>query len=228
MSEIRIAVVDDHPLLAAGIAVLFQRTPGFRLVATGARAADVVTIAQSKAVDVIIVDLNMPGDAFKAISEASYNMPDVKFVVFTASGNAEHAVRALEAGAKAFIQKGESADELLDAIERVMANEIYLSPQFAVKMIHLLHQKKRSEADGSSAKLSVRENQIVKLLLKGKQNREIAQVLSLSESTVKAYMSSLMQKMRARNRLEVAIAARKLTEFQTESSDLAWPPRKST
>lgn len=136
MTEIRIAVVDDHPLLAAGIGVLLQETPGFRLVATGARAEDVVTIAQRDAADVIVVDLNMPGDAFKAISEACQSAPQAKLVVFTASGNVDHVVRAFEVGAKAFVQKGESdADELLLAIERVLADEAYLSPHFAEKIM---------------------------------------------------------------------------------------------
>lgn len=226
MNEVRIAVVDDHPLLATGMAALFKRTPGYRLVACGGSAADIVKLTKDCEIDVLVVDLNMPGDAFAAIAESRKIAPGIKIVVFTASNNTDHAVTALERGANAYIQKGESADELLEAIEKIVEGEIYISPHFAAKVINALNQAKIADAVSKDTKFSVRENQIIKLLFLGKRNREIAATLSLSERTVKAYLGHLMQKLKARNRLEVVIAARRMTEFSADAGDPPVRPAK--
>lgn len=226
MAKISIAVVDDHPLLMEGLASLMQRKPQFSLTAAGAAASDIRAIAEKHRPDAMIVDLNMPGDAFQAIAEATKIVPEMKIVVFTASTNTDHAIRALEVGAKAYVLKGSPADELIEAIETVCQGEIYMTPCFAAKVISALRNKEQERKAAQDAKLSVREHQIVRLLLCGKQNREIARALSLSEKTVKGYMTHLMQKLNARNRLEVVIAAQKLNPAAFESARPA-PPEQS-
>jgi DNA-binding NarL/FixJ family response regulator len=220
MVKISIAVVDDHPLLMEGLAALMQRKPGFSLTAAGSSASDVYAITAKHRPDAMIVDLNMPGDAFKAIADASKAAPDMKIVVFTASTNTDHAIQALEAGAKAYVLKGSPAVELIEAIETACRGEIYITPSFAAKVIGAVQSKALEKKTAQSAKLSTREDQIVRLLLCGKQNREIARALSLSEKTVKCYMTHLMQKLNARNRLEVVLAARRLNPvaFETTSA----------
>jgi two-component system nitrate/nitrite response regulator NarL len=211
MSEISIAVVDDHPLLMEGIAALLQRKGGFTLAATGSGTDHIASIAAQHGPDAMIVDLNMPGDAFQAISDTSKAFPETKIVVFTASTNADHAIRALDAGASGYILKGSPSDDLFEGIAAALRGEIYITPAFATKVIGALQSKAVQKKAAQSARLSVREDQIVRLLLCGKQNREIACALSLSEKTVKGYMTNLMHKLNARNRLEVVIAAQKLT-----------------
>lgn len=207
---ISIAIVDDHPLLAEGIAAVLSRRQGFMVSEIGACASDIAGIVRRRACDVVIVDLNMPGDVFGAIGELREIAPGCRVVVFTASVDTEHAVTALGAGAAGYVLKGSSATELLEAIEAALRGEVYITPSFAAKVIGALNNKAAERQSVESTRLSVREEQIVRLLLCGKQNREIARSLDLSEKTVKSYMTNLMTKLRARNRLEVVIAAQKL------------------
>lgn len=177
----------------------------------GTSAADLIEIVDTKQPDVILVDLNMPGDAFAAIENISSRASDTKIIVFTASTSSDHAVRALSAGAAGFVLKGSQASELVEAIDTARRGDVFITPSFAARVISALHAKTAERrAQRSEVRLSVREEQIVKLLLCGKQNREIASALDLSEKTVKSYMTNLMAKLRARNRLEVVIAAQKL------------------
>lgn len=225
MGKISIAVIDDHPLLMEGLVSLMQRKVGFSLAAAGSNSSDIYSITEKYHLDAMIVDLNMPGDAFLAIKDATKAAPDMKIVVFTASTNTDHAIQALEAGAKGYVLKGSTADELIKAIEMTCRGEIYITPSFAAKVISALQGKALERQAAHSAKLSVREDQIVRLLLCGKQNREIANALSLSEKTVKGYMTLLMQKLKARNRLEVVIAAQRLNPAAIEG--MRDSPRKS-
>ncbi|WP_336814249.1 response regulator transcription factor [Bosea sp. MMO-172] len=216
-SRIAIAIVDDHPLLAEGIASVLSRHDNYQVVEMGVSASDVMAIPARRACDILIVDLNMPGDVFAAIVELHDIAPACRVVVFTASTETEHAVRALSAGAAGYVLKGSSAGELVDAVEAALRGEVYITPSFAAKVIGALNSKAMEKKAVVSTKLSVREEQIVRLLLCGKQNREIARSLDLSEKTVKSYMTNLMSKLRARNRLEVVIAAQKLkpTDFSS-------------
>lgn len=211
MVDCSIAIVDDHPLMAEGIAALLSRRGGFRLVATGKIADDVYAIAEQHRPDVLVVDLNMPGDIFVSTSRALAVSPDMKVVVFTASTSAEHAVKALDAGASAYVLKGSASEELFDAIAAARRGEVHITPVFAAKVIGALQSKALEKRSAEKIRLSAREDQIVRLLLCGKQNREIARTLSLSEKTVKSYMTNLMQKLNVRNRLEVVIAAQKIS-----------------
>jgi len=207
---ISIAIIDDHPLLAEGIAAVLSRREGFVVAEIGGSAADIAAILGRRACDVVIVDLNMPGDVFGAMVALRDISPGCRVVVFTASTDTEHAVRALGAGAAGYVLKGSSASELLEAVDAALRGEVYITPSFAAKVIGALNSKAAEKQALVSTKLSVREEQIVRLLLCGKQNREIARSLELSEKTVKSYMTNLMTKLRARNRLEVVIAAQKL------------------
>lgn len=209
-SRISIAIVDDHPLLADGIATALSRRNNYIVVETGVSAADVIGISVRRLCDVMIVDLNMPGDVFAAIAELRDIAPACRVVVFTASTETEHAVKALGAGAAGYVLKGSSAGELIDAVDAALRGEVYITPSFTAKVIGALNNKAAEKQAVISTKLSVREEQIVRLLLCGKQNREIARSLDLSEKTVKSYMTNLMTKLHARNRLEVVIAAQKL------------------
>lgn len=210
MTGTTIAIVDDHPLLMEGVAAVLGRRPGLNVVGTGSCAADIMPLATASTLDAMVVDLNMPGDTFQAIKELRAAVPRIRIVVFTASTNTDHAIRALDAGAGAYVLKGSPAADLAEAIEATGRGEIYITPAFAAKVISALQSKALEKRSAEAARLSVREEQIVRLLLCGKQNREIARELALSEKTVKGYMTNLMTKLHARNRLEVVIAAQKL------------------
>lgn len=210
MASADLALFDDHPVLLRGLAAILSECREFNVVGTGSCASDALSVATARNVDVAIVDLGMPGNVFEAIQSLRATSPDTKILVFTASVAIDHAVRALEAGAHGYVLKGGTIDELTDAIHAVMKGDTYLTQSFAVKVISALRNASARKAALQAARLSLREEQVVRLLLRGKTNREIADSLAISEKTVKHYMSILMQKLHARNRIEVVLAAQKL------------------
>jgi len=158
----------------------------------------------------MVLDLYMPGNVFEVISEIGANPGGTKVVAFTAMTGSDYAVRALHAGAKGYVLKGSSADELIQGVRAAHSGETYITPAFAIKVIEALRIASLRKRAAGPIKLSIREEQIVSLLLRGRTNREIAIGLGIGEKTVKNYMTILMQKLHARNRLEVLIAAQKL------------------
>lgn len=215
MTFTTVAVVDDHPIVVEGIVTVLEKTEAFRVVGTGSGVCDILRIAEQHAPDVIVVDLTMQGDVIHAIAQMSEKFPGSHVVIFTASNSAELAARALGAGASAFVLKGSPQGDLIRAITGARAGETYITPSFAARIVAEMEAKSRQERARRAMRLSIREDQIVQLLLLGKKNSEIARALELSEKTVKGYMSTLMQKLHARNRLEVVIAAQHLKEVET-------------
>lgn len=229
MASISVAVVDGHPVLLEGISAVLARHGGFSLAAVGSSANEICPIVRSCRPAAIIVDPALPGEPFIAISDAATAAPKMAIIVFTASDSVFDAVRALDAGANGYVLKGSSTKELTDAIEATLRGEIYITPSLATKVIGALRQRALERQADKSPKLSVREDQIVKLLLCGKRNRDIGRILSLSEKTVKSYMTRLMQKLDARSRLEVVVWAKRLypTTFGEDAGTLSKLPASS-
>ncbi|MBB3233682.1 response regulator [Phyllobacterium endophyticum] len=210
MAPITIALVDDHPLMLAGVVNLFEVNDDFSVVAKGTTADDALQINKQLRPDVMVLDLFMPGNVFETINEIVTKSSGTKVVAFTAMTASDYAVKALNAGASGYILKGSSAEELVQGVRAAHSGETFITPSFACKVIEALRVASLRRMSNGPIKLSIREEQIVRLLLRGFTNREIAIGLGIGEKTVKNYMTILMQKLHARNRLEVLIAAQKL------------------
>ena len=207
MSAVSIVLIDDHPLMIEAISSLLKRTEGFDIVGTGATADELVGLCRLIHPQVAVVDLNMPGDVYGAIADASKISPSTKVVAFTAASGVDSAILALDAGASGYVLKGGSPSELIQAILSVRSGETYITQSFASKVIAGLRDASLRRKAAEAVVLSIREQQIVRLLMSGKTNKEIAIAIKISERTVKHYMTLLMQKLQVRNRLEVVIAA---------------------
>jgi DNA-binding NarL/FixJ family response regulator len=220
-TKIRLALVDDHPTLLRGLAAIFGSDPRYEVVATGGSADEAVAIAHRARPQILILDLSMPGDVFAAIDAITLASPTLKVVVFTAFANVDLALRALDAGAHAFVLKGRPSEDLNEAIESVLRGDLYVSPEFAPKLVTGFRNRSRRETR-ATVKLSAREKQLIECLLEAKSNKEIAHTLQLTEKTVKHYMTNLMNKLKVRSRVEVVIAARSILEVadQVESRDI--------
>jgi DNA-binding NarL/FixJ family response regulator len=218
MKMMSVALVDDHPLMIEALSSLLLRSGGFNVIATGGTANDVIEICARDKPQVIVVDLNMPGDIYTAITTATSASPSTKVIAFTAATGVDPAIRALDAGASGYVLKGSSSRELLEAITAAEAGETYITQHFASRVIAALRDTSLRRRAAEAVKLSIREQQIVRLLLQGKTNKEIAQTILVSEKTVKHYMTLLMQKLQVRNRLEVVIAAQKLSDRREVSN----------
>ena len=219
-APIRIAFVDDHPTLLRGIAGLFEDDPAYEIVGTGTTAEEAIAIATANAPGILTLDLSMPGDVFAAIATIGTVAPNTKVIIFTAFANVEMALKAIDAGAHAFVLKGRPSEDLIAAIAAVRAGELFVSPGFSAKFMAGFRNRSRRERELRSAKLSPREQQIVDCLLKAMSNKEIAAQLGLSEKTIKHYMTNLMNKLKVRSRVEVVLAAKSMGEsFSDEPSD---------
>lgn len=215
MQAVSIAFVDDHPTLLEGLRAIFARRNGYKVVATGGCCEIALDIAVSHKPDIVILDLNMPGNAFECIRRMRNLVPEIKIIAFTASSGINHAIDALQAGASGYVLKGSSLESLTEAIDAVMAGETYITKGFATKVIAAL-----TSPQGAKIKLSAREEQIVALLLESRTNREMAEELHLSEKTIKNYMSLLMQKLKVRNRVGLVMAARGMPLSSASTRDV--------
>lgn len=210
MTAISIAFVDDHPILLAGLGHLFEADSDYVVLGFGSNADDVLDIAQRLSPEIIVVDLSMPGKVLEAITTIAKSCPRTRILVFTAVTSVDHAASALEAGAMGYVLKGSGREELLHAIHTVHAGELFISPGFAGKLVAGLRTATLRRAKAAALRLTIREEQIMRLLLRGMTNREIATALSISDKTVKHYMTVLMQRLNVRNRIEVVLAAQEM------------------
>jgi DNA-binding NarL/FixJ family response regulator len=206
---IRIGIADDHPMLREGVANTLRKRADLQVVEQGANAQEARDIAQRVRPDVMLMDVNMPGDVFAAVRFISTQLADVKVLMLTVSESEDDAFLALEAGARGYVLKGVSGPELVLAIRSVARGETYITPGFADK---LLSNIEKHEAEFHKFDLTEREEQVIREVSKGLTNREVASKLLISEKTVKHHMGHVMQKLHARNRVEAVTALRRYTE----------------
>jgi DNA-binding NarL/FixJ family response regulator len=205
--SIRVAIADDHPVLLAGMVSLFSNNETHEVVGQAVDADSCLELVKALSPDVIIMDLSRPGDVVRTLAQIVMEAPDTRVVVFTAYCSIESALKALDAGATGFALKGSPSSELFEAIETVMAGQMFVTRQYASQVMNGLRERARRQALSEAIKLNVREKQIIGHLVQARTNREIAEALHISEKTVKHYMTGLMVKLHARNRVEVVIAS---------------------
>lgn len=205
-----LAYVDPYPIVARGIACCLGDVGTIEIVAQGVTCADAVDIAATKKPAVTIIDVAAKGDVFATIGEMRRLNPAGKILVYTAITEVDSAVKSLEAGANGYILKSAPVEELTSGIACVLSGDTFITPSFAMSVITALRTTSLRKVASRTAQLSSREDQVIKLLLHGKTNKEIALRLAISEKTVKHYMTLLMQKLNVRNRIEVVLAAQKM------------------
>ncbi|MFD2648859.1 response regulator [Devosia albogilva] len=213
---VTIAIADDHPVLLAGITALLKTNDRFRILGEADSAEASLELARLTRPDVMIMDLSMPGDVFRTIGQIAASHPDTHILVFTAFCSVESALKALDAGATGFVLKGSPSAELIEAVDTVASGQMFVTRQYASQVMNGLRDRNRRQALQEAIKLNVREKQIIGHLLQARTNKEIAAELHISEKTVKHYMTGLMMKLKARNRVEVVIAARLNQEAQLQ------------
>ncbi|EAS51302.1 possible response regulator in two-component regulatory system [Aurantimonas manganoxydans SI85-9A1] len=206
MVPTKIAIIDGHPIFRDGLIKIFSERADYSVVGAGTCASDIIDIGKSTVPDVILLDTQVPGRVIEAIVSFRKMSHLARILVFTASESVDCAIEALEAGADGYALKESTLDELENAISCVMSGNNYVNPRLATKVIRALHHPVQQTA-GEMPVLSIREEQVVALLMKGCTNKNIAAALNIREKTVKHYMTMIMQKLDVSNRLEVVVAA---------------------
>ena len=215
MNQISLVLVDDQPLFIEGFRALCDRVPGFCLVASKTDTCDLRSVVAKHTPDILFLDVANPAISPGLIHSLSSDALGVKIVGLTAARSIALAIQTLDSGAFGYVLKQSSAEELTLAIQALGRGERFITHGFSSKLVSALQDEAVRKKAALAIKLSMRETQIVRLLMAGKTNKEIAHGLRLSEKTVKHYMTHLMQKLNVRNRMEVAIAARALAAGET-------------
>ena len=205
--EIRVVIADDHPLFLEGVSKTLTDFGDFEVVAECANADDVLKAVCEHLPDIALLDIGMPGGGIEAARGIAAIYPVVRILMLTASENESDVMEALEVGACGYVLKGVGGAELADIINTVHEGGVYVSPSLAARMLVDIKNQKNFDRFDLFSDLTTREEQVLKLVSKGLSNKEVALALTLSEKTVKNYMTNILKKLRVRNRIEAAIKA---------------------
>lgn len=208
---IRIVLVDDHPLFREGVAHTLNAANGFEVVGQGASADEALELARELLPDLILLDVDMPGDGISVVPAIGASCPVTKIVMLTVSAADDDVLRALKAGAHGYVLKGVSSRELVEILKTVVSGEVWVTPQLAASLLMEMTGRTRAQppAEDPLSELTWREREILQLVAAGKSNKEAGLELHLTEKTVKHYMTNILQKLQVRNRVEASILARR-------------------
>jgi two-component system nitrate/nitrite response regulator NarL len=204
---IRIMVADDHPIYREGVATSLEETGEFRVVGTASSAEEAIRLADQKHPDIALLDLSMPGGGLNAVKAIALAGSAKYIAMLTVSEEDEFVADALKFGAIAYILKGVSASELRKILKAVAQGEAHVSPRLEAKVLTFMSQVDQGKSASPLEDLTKREEGILRQVAKGQSNKEVANALNLQEKTVKHYMTVIMSKLHARNRVEAALIA---------------------
>lgn len=203
---IRVAIVDDEPLVRAGVRSILGSAPHIRVVGEAADGHGAIELIRSHRVDVLLLDIEMPGiDGITALDEIRRDGRDVLVVILTTFGTEKNLRRALIAGADGFLLKASAPGEIIAAVEAVAAGGTVIAPRVAHYLADALRSQSPAAATHRLDALSPREIDVLRLLSAGLSNAEIAGRLHLAEGTVKGYVSAILLALGADNRVQAAL-----------------------
>ncbi|MDG3086020.1 response regulator [Vibrio hannami] len=200
MSNWNVLIVDDHPLMRRGIIQLLSFEEEFNVVAEASNGADAVAVATNQEPDLILLDLNMKGmsglDTLKVMREEGVT---ATVIVLTVSDSSQDIRALIDAGADGYLLKDTEPDELINLIKKAMTT----GSAFSETVLEVL--KEKAETDDMFSTLTDRENEILIEVARGFSNRQIADRLFISESTVKVHIKSLLKKLRVKSRVAATV-----------------------
>jgi DNA-binding NarL/FixJ family response regulator len=196
--SIRIMTVDDHPILRQGIAALLRTQPDMELVAEACDGEEAIAKFRSLRPDVTLMDIQMPNiNGTEAISRIRQEFPDAKILVLSTYAGDVQVLHAIKAGARGYLLKGNVRTELLEAIRTVHAGHKRIPPEIAAELAE----------HAADDHLSPREIDVLRLIGEGNANKQIADKLSIGETTVKNHISNILSKLGANDRAHAVTLA---------------------
>jgi len=196
--QIRILLVDDHAVVRLGLANVIAAEPGMEVCGQASNGARAVELYRSLKPDVVLMDLRLPDmSGVRAAQHIRSEFPDAKFIIISSFAPDEEVYEAVSAGAQAYVLKDIETEELVSVIQKVASGLRHIPPDIAARIAARIP---RSD-------LTDRERDVLKLLVRGRRNREIARELQVSEGTVKTHVGNILLKLGASDRTEAATAA---------------------
>jgi two-component system, NarL family, response regulator DevR len=216
---IRLLLVDNHQIVRIGLATLFRTVPHFLVVGEAGTVAEAIAQARQCAPDVVLMDVRLPdGSGIEACRQIRSEQPEARVLMLTSYSDEEAVIASIMAGAAGYLLKDTDAEELIEGIEAIARGGSLLDPAVTQTVLSWMQQPSVQVPGDPLSELSEREREILPLIAEGKTNREIALLLSLSENSVKSYVSNILQKLRLARRAEAAaFMARRGSQQQTET-----------
>ena len=204
---IRILIADDHAIVRNGLKQLFEQVPDFQVVAEAVNANEVLEHLGHDALDLLLMDLDMPGTSgVDLIQRSKARCPNLPILILSMHDESSVALRAIKAGASGYINKGCDLNILLPAIRKVAAGGTYVAPEMAEKM---LFADTAQASSGGFRLLTDREMQVFNLLFNGVSVNDIATQLGISNKTVSTHKVRLMEKLELSNMVDLINYAQK-------------------
>ena len=205
MKPIRVLIVDDHVLVRRGIQAFLDTDPAIRTVGEAGDGAEAVRQAERLQPDIILMDLLLPdGDGIQAIAEIKRAHPHIKILVLTSYADEARVKAAMKAGADGYMLKDAHGDTLLKAMYDVQQGDMPIHPHVAP---HLFKREAKRKKTREGRALTDRELEVLRLVVKGRSNKAVAQALGITEGTAKLHVSSILQKLKVASRTEAAVEA---------------------
>jgi len=197
-SPIRILIVDDHPVVCAGLTSMLSTHPGFEVVGSAASGEEALAVLKNKSPHVLLLDLRMPGmDGIAVLHALKSTASPPAVIILTSFEKEEDIYRSIRAGAQGYLLKDTSESEMVTAISTVDAGERYIPRRIAARLTNRMLR----------ADLTGRELSILELLAAGSTNKEIAGRLSISDNTVRHHVNNIMDKLKVSDRTEAVATA---------------------
>lgn len=206
---IRILLADDHTVVRKGLRLLLESQPGFEVVADASNGREAVELAERYQPDVVVINVAMPIlNGIEAARQISAKQPQTAIVFLSMHADEGYVVKALKAGARAYLLKDSAEDDLIAAIHAVNEGKAFFSPAISKMLVEdYVRQMREREVEDSFELLTTREREILQLLAEGKSNKEVATLLKLSLYTVETHRANIFQKLNLHSSAELILYA---------------------
>lgn len=213
-APIRVVVAEDHAVVRQMLCSTLAAEPDLEVVGSAATGPEAVQAVARLGPDVLLLDLKMPGlDGLAVTRQVCARHPGVRILILTAVEEEAPLFEALQAGARGYLLKDSSLEEITQALRRVHEGQAVLHPRSTLSLLNEFQRFRNAPSGGDPeeqallARLSPRELEVLRLVARGLSNREIGDVLIISEKTAKTHVSNLLRRMNARDRIQAALVA---------------------
>ncbi|MDH8679108.1 response regulator transcription factor [Fusibacter bizertensis] len=208
MKKIKVAIADDHALIREGIKKLLELEDNFEIVALAGDGIEALECIRNTQPDVILLDINMPNmNGIDCLKQIKTDYPETKVIMLTIHEDAEYLIETINIGAEGYVLKDADVSSLVKAIQKVVQGEVYIHPTLSGILVREYKRKDKNMEDVIGNNLTKREFEVIRLISRGYNNKEIAIELFISEKTVKNHVSNIFKKIKVTDRTQAALYA---------------------